>query len=81
MLPPEDERLGLQDAIAAMTINGARQLRLEDKIGTLEAGKLADLIVLEDNLSDVPPHQIHDMRVLLTMMDGKIVHRDPHLAG
>jgi predicted amidohydrolase YtcJ len=80
MLPPEDERLGLPEAIAAMTISGARQLRLEDKIGTLEAGKLADLIVLDENLFDIPPHQIHGTRVLLTMMDGRIVHRDPQLA-
>ncbi len=81
MLPPEDERLGLPDGIAAMTINAARQLRLEDRIGTVEAGKLADLIVLEDNLFDVPPHQIHDTKVLMTLMDGKIVHRDAHLPG
>ncbi len=79
-LPPENERLGLPEAIAAMTINGARQLRLEDRIGTLEAGKLADLTVLEENLFDIPPHQIHGTRVLLTMMDGRIVHQDPQLA-
>jgi predicted amidohydrolase YtcJ len=81
VLPPEDEGLGLPDAIAAMTINAARQLRLEDKVGTLETGKLADLIVLEANLFEIPAHQIHDIRVLLTLMDGRIVHRDADLTG
>jgi predicted amidohydrolase YtcJ len=75
ILPPQDERLGLPDAIAAMTINSARQLRMEEKVGSLQAGKLADLIVLEENLFEVPSHHIHEIQVLLTMMDGRIVHQ------
>ena len=81
ILPPRDERLGLPDAIAAMTINSARQLRMEHKIGSIETGKLADLIVLEENLFEVPPHQIHETPVLLTMMDGRLVHRAGPWAG
>jgi predicted amidohydrolase YtcJ len=59
-----------------MTISGVRQRRLEDKIGSIEAGKLADLIVLERNLFDIPPHEIHRTKVLLTMLGGKVVHQD-----
>ena len=76
-LPPQSEGLSLPDAIAALTINGAYQLRMEDEVGSLEAGKRADLIVLENNLFDIPPHEIHDTGVLLTLMDGRVVHQSP----
>ena len=42
-------------AIRAMTIDAAWQLRMEDKIGSLEVGKYADLVVLEKNPFDVDP--------------------------
>ena len=49
-------------------------MRLEDKTGSIEVGKRADLIVLDRNLFDIPLTEINEARVLLTMMDGKIVH-------
>ena len=51
-------------------------MRMEDKIGGLEAGKYADLVILEKNLFDVAPRDIADVRVVATMMDGKFTHRD-----
>jgi predicted amidohydrolase YtcJ len=69
-----DQRLDLSDAIAGMTIRAARQLAADEEIGSIEEGKAADLIVLEHNLFDIPAHEIHDVRVLMTMMDGRIVH-------
>ena len=39
-----------------------------------QAGKLADLVVPGKNLFEVPPHEIHRVRVLMTMMNGKVVH-------
>ncbi len=76
-LPPENEALSLPEAIASMTINGAYQLRMEDEVGSIEAGKRADLVILQKNLFDLPSHEIHDTRVLLTMMDGRAVHQHP----
>ncbi len=76
-----DERLELSDAIAGMTIRAAMQLDADGDIGSIEEGKKADLIVLERNLFEIPTHQIHDVRVLMTLMDGRIVHEvdpDPH---
>jgi predicted amidohydrolase YtcJ len=54
--------------------HGAHQLRLEDKIGSLQAGKHADIIVLGENLFAVMPEAIHAVAVRMTMMDGRITH-------
>ncbi len=56
------------------TRNAGYVMRLEDKTGSIEVGKRADLIVLDRNLFDIPLTEINEARVLLTMMDGKIVH-------
>jgi len=70
----EEERLPLADAIAAITIQSARQLGMQDLIGTIETGKKADLIVLSGNLFEVPPHELHNVSVVMTLMDGRVVH-------
>jgi predicted amidohydrolase YtcJ len=69
-----EERIGLDDAIAGMTIRAAVQLGAEDEIGSIEVGKKADLVLLERNPFEIPAHQIHDVGVRMTMMDGRIVH-------
>jgi len=77
---PDDEplvarqRIGLHDALRGYTANGAYQLRLEHRTGTLTAGKAADLTVLAADLFRVDPHEIHAVPVVLTMMDGRITH-------
>ncbi len=71
----EHQRIGLADALRGYTINGARQLRLDDRIGSLRAGKAADLTVLAEDLFRVPVTEIHAVPVLLTMMDGRVTHR------
>jgi predicted amidohydrolase YtcJ len=74
-----EERIGLADAIAAFTINAAFVNRLEADTGSIEVGKLADLIVLDQNLFDVAPEAISDTRVLLTLFAGQPVHGDLNL--
>lgn len=71
-----EERIGLRDALAAFTIGAAYVNFLEDKTGSIEEGKLADLIVLDRNLFSIPPSQISETRVLLTLLEGKPVHGD-----
>ena len=66
----------LEQGLRALTIYPAWQARMEDKIGTLEAGKCADLVILEKNLFDVAPTAIADVKVLATMMDGRFTHRE-----
>ncbi len=76
VFPPGREGLPLEQAIQGVTIFPAWQARMENKIGTLEVGKYADLVVLEDNLFEVEPRDIADVRVRATMMDGSFTHRD-----
>jgi predicted amidohydrolase YtcJ len=61
------QRIGLHDALRGYTINGAYQLRLEDKVGSLQAGKHADVTVLRENLFAVQPQDIHAIAVRMTM--------------
>ncbi|KAK8023241.1 amidohydrolase family-domain-containing protein [Apiospora marii] len=62
-----------ESALRAITVNGARFLRAEESIGSLEVGKLADLVVLEKNYFEVPAEEIGRQRVLLTMVGGEVV--------
>ena len=76
-----EERIDLRDAIAAFTLNAAYVSSQEDRTGSIEAGKLADLIVLDRNLFAIPPEQISDAKVLLTLFAGKPVYGDLTLAS
>jgi len=68
------QRVSVAEALRNYTWNGAYQLRLEDRIGSIEVGKLADLVVLGANLFQVVPEQIHQVPVLITLMDGRATH-------
>jgi len=74
VLSPADERLTVAEAIHANTLGAAYQIRLEDKVGSIETGKLADLIVLDRNILEGHPHDIHRARVTMSMMNGRIHH-------
>ncbi len=69
-----EERIDLRDALAAFTLNAAYVNFQDDKTGSIEVGKLADLIVVDHNLFAIPPTQIAESRVLLTLMGGKPVY-------
>lgn len=72
MLPGEE--VTLSDAITSYTINGAYANHQDEITGSLEVGKLADIIVLDKNLFDVEPVRISETRVLLTFLGGRLVH-------
>ena len=73
-LPPSDEVVSLAVALKAATMGPAWQLGLEKELGSVEVGKLADLVVLERNLFEVAPRNIHKTKVLMTVMNGKVTH-------
>ena len=69
------ENLTLPEALRANTIGSAIVYGRDDEIGTLEAGKLADVIVLDRNLFTADVEEIKDAEVVLTVMDGNVVFR------
>ena len=70
---PESERLPLELVIKAYTLGGAYQLRMEDDLGSIETGKLADLVVLDRNLFEIDRYDIQNAKPAAVMMEGKIV--------
>ncbi len=68
------ETIDLATALAAFTINSAYVNGLDEISGSIEVGKLADLIVLDRNLFDIPAKQISETKVLLTLFGGRPVH-------
>jgi predicted amidohydrolase YtcJ len=72
--PRETERVDVDTMIRGYTIDAAYQLHMEDEIGSIEVGKKADLVVLDQNLFEIDAYEIHKTAVLLTMMDGDIVY-------
>jgi predicted amidohydrolase YtcJ len=70
----ENEEIDLAAALDMYTRNSAHIMRLEQKTGSIEVGKRADLIVLDRNLFDIPVSEINETRVLLTLMDGRTVY-------
>ena len=70
-----DERVTPLEALEAVTIDGARQYGEEDQKGSIEVGKLADLVILSGNPLTVAPATIQDIRVEETIKDGATVWR------
>jgi len=64
----------LETMLAAYTVNGAYLMHLEDVQGSIEVGKRADLVVLDRNLFQIPPSEISEAKVLLTVFDGEFVY-------
>lgn len=77
VMAPADQRLDLAQALHANTLAAAHQLRLDDVVGSLVVGKRADLVVLRENLFDVPSHRIASTAVEMTMMNGRFTYGDP----
>ena len=66
--------------VKSATLFGAYGSMKEDVLGSLEPGKLADLIVLDRDYLTIPVDDILNIRVLMTMLGGKVVHLVPSLA-
>ncbi|NJL30047.1 MAG: amidohydrolase family protein, partial [Thermoanaerobaculia bacterium] len=87
--PPDDtaavamqpeQALDLPTALAAYTIGAAWALGIERETGSLEVGKAADLVVLSENLFELPPRALHRVKVLATLLEGREVWVEPSWA-
>ena len=72
--PRESERLSVESLVRGFTIDAAYQIRMEDKIGSIEVGKLADIVVLDQNIFDVDPYTIHKTNVVMTVLNGEVIY-------
>lgn len=73
-LPDENERISLADAVEVFTLGGAYAQNREHLLGSIEVGKLADFVVVDQNIFEVPVTDIHKTQVLQTVVDGKVVY-------
>jgi hypothetical protein len=67
------DALSVDQALHMMTIGSAYALFLEDQVGSLQAGKQADMIILSDNPYTIDPNAILDLNVLMTMIGGEMI--------
>jgi predicted amidohydrolase YtcJ len=74
----EDPGLSRAAVLRAATINAAYELHQDEVTGSLEVGKLADLIVLDRNPLKVPAEEIAGTKVLETLVGGKVVYSILH---
>jgi predicted amidohydrolase YtcJ len=74
--PLESERLSVESLVRGFTIDAAYQLHMEDQIGSIETGKKADLVVLDQDIFAVDPYAIHKTNVVITVMDGDVVYEN-----
>ena len=70
-----EEAVKLETMLRAYTLEGAYSLFKENEIGSLEVGKLADIIILDRNLFQVPAYEIHNALVVQTIFNGKIIYK------
>jgi predicted amidohydrolase YtcJ len=75
----EDKGLSRREVLRAITMNSSYELHQDRYTGSLETGKLADLIVLDRNVLQIPATQIADVHVLLTVVGGRTVYRSEAL--
>lgn len=69
----EDQGVSVEQGIRMMTWNAAFAMALEDSVGSIEVGKIADLVIAESNPMTQPPGEIYDNRVVATIVDGSAV--------
>jgi predicted amidohydrolase YtcJ len=69
-----EERVSLEDMVQSFTYNGAYANFLEKETGSIAVGKHADIIMLDQNLFEIPTNEIAETKVLMTLVDGKEVY-------
>jgi predicted amidohydrolase YtcJ len=73
----EDHRMTLEEALRAHTIDAAVAISMEDRIGSLQPGKLADVTIVDGNLEATPPERIASLEMWMTILDGEVAWSAP----
>ena len=72
---PKNQRFTVEEALRVYTINGVYAYFDENKLGSIKEGKLADLVVLDEDLTKIPEGEIGNIPIRFTMVDGQIVYK------
>jgi predicted amidohydrolase YtcJ len=71
------EAVDIHTALRSYTVWGSRQMFMENKIGTLEVSKKADIAIWDRDLYAIPTDQIKEPKCLMTLVDGEMVYSSP----
>ena len=71
-----EEKISVEEAVKAYTINGAYASHEESKKGSIEIGKAADFVILSDNIFAIPVEELVDTNVLMTILDGDVIYEN-----
>ena len=71
------EKITLEQAFDLFTVNAAQQMGRRNLQGSIEAGKLADVLILDRNIFRIPVTQVHQTRVRKTLINGEVVYQAP----
>lgn len=77
----ENERVSLATMIDAYTINGAWLMHQEDNTGSIEVGKKADMVVLDQDPFDIPATVLDQVQVVMTLLDGEIIYLNQNISN
>ena len=69
-----EQKISVEDAVNAYTIDAAYSCFWENEIGSIEENKFADFIILDKNIFEIPTNEIKNSKVLMTIFDGEIIH-------
>jgi len=70
-----EQKISLEEVIKGYTLNGAYAEFAEDVKGSIETGKLADLVVLNQNIFKIPPEEIKETEIKMTIFNGEVIHK------
>ena len=68
-----EQKISVEEAIRCYTINNAYAAFEENQKGSIEVGKMADMVVLSEDILTIKPEKIFDVKVLMTIFDGKVI--------
>lgn len=74
MILGKEERISLKQALLSFTINNAKLAKMEEVTGSIKKGKLADLVILDQNLFETDPHDIDKVREYMTISEGRVIY-------
>ncbi len=70
-----EQAVTLHEALRAHTLDAAHSLGVEDRLGALRPGHLADVVVLDQDVESLPQERLREVNAWMTVLDGRIVHR------